>query len=163
LTPESGAVNVTTPVVYSITVHNDGPAPAKAVAIEGTALSRYIVNASLAVSSDDAIVESISPLKVSVPLMPAGATVTIDLSADAPAPTTAARCVAGPCPHAAARDCGPRDTPVEIAGDRTENDGDARVGWEDPDGCDQLLARQPKRVMLRRPAAGGRNRLRVKA
>src|SRR5439155_1417383 len=83
LTPESAAVNVTTPVVYSITVHNDGPAPAKAVAIEGAALPGYMGDPSLAVSSDDAIVESVNPLKVSVPLMPAGSTVTIELSADA--------------------------------------------------------------------------------
>jgi len=52
---------------------------------------------------------------------------------------------------------------VEICGDCIDNDGDGLVDWEDPDCCEQMIAMQPKRLMLKRPTAKGRNRMRVKA
>jgi len=354
LTPGSTTANVTTPGVYAITVHNDGPAPVKGVVIDGTALPRYVGNVSAVVSSDQATVDSVDPLKVSVPLVPAGSTVTIALSFDARPgcsddgftwsitasaanaapvtygatlgvdhtvretcdgvdndcdghvdgdglcddgnactvdschgeggcsheaisgcqpcttagdcndgnactvescqsgrcsheaisgcepcttagdcndgnactvescqsgrcghqaiagcqpcttagdcndgnactvescqsgrcghqaiagcqpcttagdcedhdPCTGDSCSAGVCAHMVIADCRPPVKPVEICGDCIDNDGDGLVDWEDPDCCEQLLALTPKRVMLKRPAAKGRNRMRVKA
>jgi len=63
----------------------------------------------------------------------------------------------------AVRECRPPVPPVEICGDCIDNDGDGLVDWEDPDCCEQMLALQPKRLMLKRPSAKGRNRMRVRA
>ena len=77
---------------------------------------------------------------------------------------TTETCNAGRCGHAVVADCTPSPTkPVEICGDCIDNDGDGLVDWEDPDCCEQLIAMQPQRVMLKRPTAKGRNRMRVKA
>jgi len=75
---------------------------------------------------------------------------------------TADTCTAGVCAHTAVPDCRPSTKPVEICGDCIDNDGDGLVDWEDPDCCEQLLAMQPTRVMLKRPSAKGRNRMRLR-
>ena len=288
LEPDNAAPNVTTSAGYSITVHNDGPAPVKGLVIDGSALPDWMGNVSAVVSSG-ATVDSLNPLKVEVPFVAAGSTVTVHLTFDAQptckdddftwsitasaanaAPVTygatlainrsvretcdgvdndcdgkvdgdatcddgnactvdschgtggctheaidgcqpcttasdctdgnacttescnAGRCVyqpisgcqpcatasdctdgnacttetcnAGRCGHAVVADCTPSPTkPVEICGDCIDNDGDGLVDWEDPDCCEQLIAMQPQRVMLKRPTAKGRNRMRVKA
>jgi len=92
LTPENAAPNVTTSAGYSIVVHNDGPAPVKGLVIDGSALPGWVGNVSAVVSAG-ATVDSVNPLKVEVPLVAAGSTVTIDLSFDArpPATTTISR------------------------------------------------------------------------
>ena len=288
LEPDNAAPNVTTSAGYSITVHNDGPAPVKGLVIDGSALPDWMGNVSAVVSSG-ATVDSLNPLKVEVPFVAAGSTVTVHLTFDAQptckdddftwsitasaanaAPVTygatlaidrnvhetcdgvdndcdgkvdgdatcddgnactvdschgtggctheaiagcqpcttasdcndrnacttescnAGRCAhdtiagcqpcttasdcndgnvcttdscdAGRCGHAVVADCTPSPTkPVEICGDCIDNDGDGLVDWEDPDCCEQLIAMQPQRVMLKRPTAKGRNRMRVKA
>jgi hypothetical protein len=92
VTPGLVPANTTTPVAYTIAVHDDGAVPTKGVVIEDIALPSYMSNVGVTVSSDDPTVTwevvSANPLKVKVPTLPAAATVTVQLTADA-APTCA--------------------------------------------------------------------------
>jgi uncharacterized repeat protein (TIGR01451 family) len=92
VTPALVPANTTTAVTYTIAVHNDGSVPTKGVVIDDIALPSYMSNVGVTVSSDDPSVTwevvSTNPLKVKVPRLPAAATVTVQLTADA-APTCA--------------------------------------------------------------------------
>jgi hypothetical protein len=85
--PAAAPVNATTQVVYSLVVRNDGDALAKGMVIEDPALPSFFSNVMVSVSSDTAGVTwevvTTNPLKVKVPLLPRGASVTVEISADA--------------------------------------------------------------------------------
>jgi uncharacterized repeat protein (TIGR01451 family) len=84
--------NTATALGYTIAVQNQGPGAARGVTIEDVALPAWMSNVTASVSSTDASVTwtvvTSNPLKVRVPVMPVGATVTVQLAASA-APTCA--------------------------------------------------------------------------
>src|SRR5262245_43511692 len=84
--PAAVPANASSPVAYTITVTNPSAYPAKGVVIDDIALPAYMSNVTADVSTDADItwtVESVNPLLVKVPVLKAGRTVTITLSADA--------------------------------------------------------------------------------
>ena len=85
--PETLPVDTTTPVVYTIAVQNEGTRAAKGLMIEDPALPDFFSNIVVTVSADDAsvtwMVMSTNPLSVKVPVLPPGATITVQISADA--------------------------------------------------------------------------------
>src|SRR6266849_1890324 len=87
VSPSSAPANMTTPVLYTIAVHNEGTGIARGIEIDDPALPGYMSNVSVSVSSDDPSVTwtvvSTNPLQVKVDRLPGGATVTVQLSADA--------------------------------------------------------------------------------
>jgi hypothetical protein len=79
--------NAVTSVAYTIAVRNDGPGLARGVVIEDPTLPGYLSGLDVSVAADDAgvtwtVVET-NPLRVRVPDLPIGATVTVTLAADA--------------------------------------------------------------------------------
>src|SRR5436309_1987584 len=86
-TPDTVPVNLTTPVAFTSTVHNDGPGIAKGVVIDNSTFPSFVHNVTVTVTSDDPSVTptvvSSNPLQVRLPYLPSGATLTIQVSADA--------------------------------------------------------------------------------
>jgi uncharacterized repeat protein (TIGR01451 family) len=90
VSPTAAPANTTTSLTYTIVASNTGTRTANGVVIEDVALPAYMTNVAVAVSSDDPgatwTVDATNPLDVKVDALPAGASVTIVLTADA-APT----------------------------------------------------------------------------
>ncbi len=86
-TPASVPANGTTAVHYDITVKNDGPSWANDLVLQGLALSSRLSNPSVHVSSSSPTVTwtvvNVDPLKITVPHLPNGATLTVRIDATA--------------------------------------------------------------------------------
>src|SRR5437870_9933101 len=76
-TPDTVPVNLTTPVAFTSTVHNDGPGIAKGVVIDNSTFPSFLHNVTVTVTSDDPsatpTVVSSNPLEVRLPYLPSGA------------------------------------------------------------------------------------------
>ena len=87
VTPAVVPANAVTPLAYTIAVRNDGPGLARGVVIEDPTLPGYLSGLNVSVAADDAsvvwTVVDTNPLRVRVPDLPIGATVTVTLAADA--------------------------------------------------------------------------------
>ncbi|TMB19732.1 MAG: hypothetical protein E6J59_11080, partial [Deltaproteobacteria bacterium] len=85
--PDQVPVNVTTPVEFTIAVHNDGVGAAKGIIIDNSAFPPYLSNVMVRVFSDDPSVTATetqtNPLEVKVPSLLPGATLTIQVMGDA--------------------------------------------------------------------------------
>src|SRR5207247_143259 len=81
--PDQVPVNVTTPVEFTIAVHNDGVGAAKGIIIDNSAFPPYLSNVMVRVFSDDPSVTATetqtNPLEVKVPSLLPGATLTIQV------------------------------------------------------------------------------------
>jgi hypothetical protein len=86
-TPAAVPVNAVTAVSYSIVVQNIGVRSAKGLVIEDPLLPAYVSNVQVDVTASDPSVTwevvSTDPLKVKVPLLPIGASVTVTIKGDA--------------------------------------------------------------------------------
>ena len=87
VSPAVAPANAVTPVTYTIAARNDGPAIARGLVIEDPQLPAYLSNVTASVAADDVDVTwtviGTNPLRVRVPGLPVGKTVTVTLTADA--------------------------------------------------------------------------------
>jgi uncharacterized repeat protein (TIGR01451 family) len=85
--PSLVLANTATPLVYTVAVMNVGTAEAKGVVIEDIPLPAWMTNVSVVVASDDPSVTwtvvSPNPLFVKIPILPAGASVSVQIGTDA--------------------------------------------------------------------------------
>jgi uncharacterized repeat protein (TIGR01451 family) len=87
VSPSSAPANTTTPLDYTITVANEGAGIAKGITVDDPMLPAYMTNVAVSVSADNPgavwSVVTTNPLQVKIDTLPAGATLTIHLTADA--------------------------------------------------------------------------------
>ncbi|HWP65999.1 MAG TPA: hypothetical protein VNO26_08815 [Candidatus Limnocylindria bacterium] len=87
VTPALVPAHVTTPLAFTLTVTNTGGRAARGLVVGGTALPAYVSGAVVTVASDDPQVTwtivNANPLEVRTSLLPAGASLTVTLAAEA--------------------------------------------------------------------------------
>ena len=85
--PETAPAGTSTEVTYTIVVTNDGTVPGSGVVVDGAVFPPFFTVDTVDVSSSDPgaapVVESTDPFEVRIPVLPAGATVTITVRGSA--------------------------------------------------------------------------------